>query len=454
MRGVWPWLVGAVLVAFGAVSILVGATNALRPEQSQDLAPVFKAARLWLAGADPYQRIGLDAWRLETGAADAPDAPNGPDQSTIYSPIAVMDVALVSTASWLATKRIWLALNLALALYVPWLLRRLWYARWPGALAAVAFGLWMGGMGLRIGLGNGQHALYWLSLILTACALASSWPRAAGIVLAWSVHKFNLTAIVAPYFLARRAFLTVASAMVALAVALVAFLAWSQAPAAQIAASYAREFSWLFAQSHGGTLPGRGVTDLYSILAVLAGDGRVASVLAFVLAAAGLIATALATSHANRQPRDVDLAAWILLLLWTTYHRAYDTVLLVAPLAVLIDRAWRSGSGWRTWHRVGPVAALALMWYVDPSKVYLLVHPTALDRLPADGSLMAIETIYRLGVLGCWAYLVAMAARERGTARDAVAIQASPAGPDKTSGVVCVESRRRLAAVVAEGVTA
>ena len=428
MRGAWVWGLGSALLAFGAASMAIGARNALRPEQSQDLAPVYKAARLWVARADPYRPVELPVWQAETRASDPPDAPNGPDRSTIYSPIAVRDVALVSAPRWQLTKRLWLAL--------------------------IAAAVWMGGMGLRVGLGNGQHALVWLSLLLTACALAPSWPRTAGVVLAWSMHKFNLTAIIAPYFLAARAFRSVLTAVLVLAGALVVFFAWSQVPAADVIGSYAREFAWLYGQSHGGTLPGHGVTDLYSIIAGVAGDGPIAGLIAFVLAAAGLIVTFYATTRVRQPLRDVDVAAWLLVLLWTTYHRAYDTVLLAVPLSVVIDRAWRAGE-WRSWRRAAPIAALAAMWYVDPSKVYLLVHPAALDRIPDAGALVVIETLYRLGVLGAWAYVVSLGLRERGTAGEVLAVQAVPDAPDKTAGVVCAERRHvGLTRVVAEGVTA
>ena len=454
----WSWIGGAILGAFGVVSIAIGARNALRPEQSQDLAPVFRAARLWLAGANPYAPVSLDVWRAETGSDDAPDTLNGPDQSSIYSPIAVMDVAAVSGRSWLATKQIWLALNLGLAAYVPWLIWRVWYRHWPGALTWLAVSIWMGGMGLRIGLGNGQHALVWLALVLTSCAVLPSWPRAAGAVLALSVHKFNLTAMVTPYFVAKRAVVALISAAAAIVSATALFLIWGHTPAMEIVESYGREFAWLFEQSRGGTLPGHGLTDLYSVLAGLTGEGRLASIASFGFAAAGLVVTFVATRGRGRAPRDVEVAAWLLFVLWTSYHRAYDTVLLVVPLAVLMDRAWRAVESGEARRRIGMAAALALMWYVDPSKLYTLVHPTALDRMPTAGGLVVLEMIYRIGVLAVWASVVAAAARERRLASGEAAVQADWNGADKTTGVVCGadgdDRMRRVTRVVIEGATA
>jgi hypothetical protein len=241
----------------------------------------------------------------------------------------------------------------------------------------------------------------------------------------------------------------------AAAALLVVFFAWSQAPTPEIITSYVREFSWLFGQSHGGTLPGRGVTDVYSIVAAVIGDGRVASALSFTLGAAGLVVTFLATRDAVSEPRDVDIAAWFLLLLWTTYHRAYDTVLFAVPLAVLIDRAWRAVNARRTWGAAVVVAALSLMWYADPSKLFLIAHPAPLDRIPETGALLVLETMYRLGVFFVWAYLVRLAARERGVAREALAVQASRTGSDKTRGGVCADGRLlRVAGFEAEGVSA
>jgi hypothetical protein len=415
MRGRgWRWLLGGVLIAVGGASIGRGAVNALRPEQSQDLAPVYKAARLWRAGDDPYQPVDPETWRTRTHAEDAPDVPVGADVSTIYSPIAVMDVALASDASWRGTKVAWLGLNIALAVYVPVLVWALWYREWSPVLRWLAGGLWLGGMGLRIGLGNGQHTLLWLATILTACALIRSWPRAAGAALAMSLHKFNLTAVVAPYFLARRAFVTLGSAAACAMAAWLVFVASSHVPASSVAASYVREFTWLFGQSRGGTLPGHGVTDVYGVVAGLAGDGAVASVLTFMLALAGLAVTAAVTDRSGGTPRDVDVAAWLLLLLWTTYHRAYDTVLFVVPLAALIERLRRSPDLWRSWGAGAWFAVLTLMWYVDPSKVYLVLRPAALDRIPASGALSALEMTYRMAVLALWAAFVSLAHRERG----------------------------------------
>ncbi len=399
----WHWLGGAVLAAYAAVSLAAGATNALAPGQSQDLAPVYMAARLWRQGLDPYRAYSAAEWQQATGATEVPANNIVRAYSTPYPPIALIDLAGISGFEWQVAKRWWLAINVALAVYVPWLVRRLWFSRWTSLQSFTFFAIWFGGIGLRVGLGNGQHALFWFAMMLSAFWLMSAGRMGwAGVPLALSLHKYPLTAVFVPYLIAGRAFRLLLATVVVSAVLLGLFLIGLRVEPLQVVASFLREIEWWYSRSDAGGLPGLGITHFYPVLATLAG-GQMARVAMYLLLVGAVIATCWPRRAEGPLPPDVDVACLLLLLLWGSYHSVYDTIVLILPLCVLAARWPQITPGWRQWMMAALIGLLLGAWYADASSVYRRFDPVPLDRLPESGVYGALTLVYRLVVAAAFA---------------------------------------------------
>ena len=143
----------------------MGSRNAVHGATGgQDLAPVYKAARLWLHGANPYQASSDEQWRVLTGARTAPPIIVPVAYATPYTPIALLDVAVAGAFDSHRARVAWLAANLFLAALVPLVIRRLWYADWTRLELALG-SFWLSGLALRVGLGLGQHHLIVLAAL-------------------------------------------------------------------------------------------------------------------------------------------------------------------------------------------------------------------------------------------------------------------------------------------------
>jgi hypothetical protein len=406
MRWQWPAIV--VLGMYAAISVTVGAANALAPGQSQDLAPVYMAARLWLHGEDPYRGQSAEEWRHATGALEVPTANVERAYSTPYPPMAVVGLAGISGAEWQTAKTWWLAINLALAVYVPWLIRRLWCGHLgPGPTTAL-FVVWFGGMGLRVGLANGQHALFWFAAMLSALWLMSTGRAGwAGIPLSVSLHKYPLTAVFLPYFAAGRAWRLLTVAGVATLAWIGLFIMGLRVNAGEVAASYLREIAWWYGRSGPGGLPGQGITDVYPVLTALA-SGPVATFVLYAIVGVAAVTAwwPLRTGHSS--PRAVDVACLVLLMLWGTYHRVYDTVVLIVPLLVLAAHWHGSRAGWPRRVTAAVTLMLAAAWYADPSSLYRRFDAVPLDQMPDDHVFLALSMGYRLIIVAAFAAVVVL----------------------------------------------
>ncbi len=406
MRWQWPGII--VLGAYAAVSLAVGSAHALAPGQSQDLAPVYMAARLWLHGDDPYRAHSAEEWRRATGASEVPTAQVDRAYSTPYPPMAVVGLAGISGGEWQTAKTWWLVINLALAVYVPWLIRRLWCGHLGPTPTTALFVVWFGGMGLRVGLANGQHALFWFAAMLTALWLMSTGRAGwAGLPLSLSLHKYPLTAVFLPYFAAGRAWRLLAVAGVATVAWIGLFILGLRVNAGEVAGSYLREVAWWYRQSGAGGLPGRGITDVYPVLAALASE-PVASVVLYVMVGAAAVAAWWPLRTGHSAPRAVDVAGLVLLMLWGTYHRVYDTIVLIVPLLILAAHWHGSRAGWPRRVTAMLTLMLAAVWYADAWSVYRRFDAVPLDQMPDSHVFTALNMSYRLTLVAAFAAVVVL----------------------------------------------
>lgn len=399
------------LAAYAAVSLAAGSRNALQGGTGgQDLAPVYKAARLWLHGANPYQPSSDGQWRAMTGLGAAPPIIVPVAYTTPYSPIALLDVAVVGVFEWQRARIAWLILNVLLAVLIPLVIRRLWYPGWTRFELALFAAFWFSGLALRVGLGLGQHHLVVLAAFLSGLLVLRSRSAAApGMLFALTLHKFTWAGVFVPMLLARRCYRVVAAMTVATAALLVLFFARIRAPMMEVVHSYVAELDWWFQRSEALGGPGHGPFHFFPVLLEILPGRALAGAVMYGLVTAGAVVQFVLTRRHGGRPEDLTAAGFILLALWSTYHGVYDGVFLIVPLCVLLRRATAPAP--EAWRRASAVAAAAMigMWLVDPLKIGSLMYRVPIDQVPADAAGFRIASLaYRTTPFACFWLLAAI----------------------------------------------
>jgi hypothetical protein len=419
-------LVLVALGGFAVVSVGKGIANGLQPGTgSQDLAPVYRAAKLWVSRHNPYVTASDDQWRIATGSSEAPPVVVLAAYSTPYPPIALLNASWLCAFGWSQARIAWMAFNLLISVYLALGLRWLWPGPWSTFGTAALVLWWHCGIGLRVGLGLGQHELLVFACILTALVFhrRDNW-LLSGLFLALSLHKFTWTAFVVPYFVVKRDVRPILSMILSSALLLLIFLVWPHASPRDVIAAYARELAWWGERSKGGGLSGMGTTHLYPVLRLLLA-GRAGSVAMFAIASAGLLVACYAVARIPKERDDLpglELTAFLSLSLWATYHGLPDTVLLILPLLACVGYAGdveRAGGGPRLTTLFTIV--LGCMWVIDPTKI------ARLSGLGTDHiALRMVDVGYRLAVLLSFCMTVWQLTREGRSLRNASGAR----GPD------------------------
>jgi hypothetical protein len=413
------WWIAAAFAAYGAVSFTVGVRNALGPGRSQDLSAVFASARLWLKGHDPYAPYTWSEWLVRAQATVVPATNVERGGSTPYPPIALLDLAPFAAAEWPVARALWLALNVAIAVTVPWAVITLWFRHWSGAGCALLAAVWFGGIGLRVGLGNGQHALWWFACTLIAL-LAVQRARAglAGAALALSLHKFTLTGPIVLLLAIKRRWRPIA-AMVAVTAALLAIFVARTGHLIEMLANYRGEMDYWYGRSAAGSIAGMGATDLGPLMTQLIASPAFATALTIALIGAAAVATVLVVSR-ELPATALDVSIAMLLALVSTYHAVYDTVVLIVPIAALANAIVFDEDRRFAWPDTLVLAMLTAMWFADGTRVYRVFAPLDLAHVPSGGVLGVLNGLYRAGAFGALVYALIRAAARRPHARAVV----------------------------------
>ncbi|MEA3003447.1 MAG: hypothetical protein QOH81_2235 [Sphingomonadales bacterium] len=342
------WAVRALLVPLcllAAASAVEGCRNALMVRGSIDFGMSLKAAQD-LARENPYRRHAL----APEGFAQRPRADANPfPMEPMQVPSALILLWPYALLSWPTAKLAWLISNL---MFTAGLLvlgfRRLLPGRDMACYVALTAAL-LASFPWRVVVGNGQHLAAGLFFWLLAAALADrGHPLAAGAALAASFVKYSVTLFLLPWFLLKRQWGPLLTALAVHALITLG-IAWrlGENPVSLVLQAL---------RTGAATLLYSGYVDMFAITHGLGVTPVVAA--AAALALAGLaVALALSRPPPNQ---GLFLAALAFLSLLVLYHRAYDALILFLPLLVLVERAKREPM------LAALVAApILLCWYVD-----------------------------------------------------------------------------------------
>ncbi len=251
-----------------------------------------------------------------------------------YPPFTIPIISPIALLSFERARILWLAINLvAVSISIPLVYG--YFKNWPAraklylALAVLSLAPF------RVTLRVGQ-----ISLIITALLLGAILARSrnkkylAGLLLGISLCKFTLSFPFFLYFLWKKEWKLLAAAVSLMTVLTCLYALRLMVSPVKVVSDYVTVMSNLPGSTTG---PFIGSTEIKPLLIWIAGGDNIWSSVAFaVVVASSLIAMALAF-YRRPEAEPVHLAIISLFALWTVYHRTYDSVLYVIPIALLID---------------------------------------------------------------------------------------------------------------------
>jgi hypothetical protein len=308
-----PWVITALDITFLAVAVasLIYAV-ATAPQNGIDFLNYYKGAREWLEGV----------YSNEGGAL------------SIYPPFSVTILSPLALVSFEQARIIWLGINL-LATGTCIYLVLCYFNDWPRRAKYYLVLLLVSWAPFRVTLRVGQ-----ISLIITAVLLGALVARSrkrmflAGVLLGLSLCKFTLTLPFVLYFLWKREWkiLTVAVSLI---------LILTQIYALRLGLSVVevvKNYANILGQISGSRdIAYVGSTEIKPLLIWMSrGNDDATNILLALLVVASLIVVAVVFAR-RPEAEPVHFAILALFALWTVYHRTYDSVLYILPVALLID---------------------------------------------------------------------------------------------------------------------
>lgn len=346
------------LVAAWSFVVLAAATFVVRGParatyMSDDLAPVYGAARAWIQGENPYDGAELTRALFE-GGREGDGRGRQVEGGAVYAPFTIAATSPLALFSWPDARMVFLMVSLALiAWHIPTLLQL------SGATPREPYGVALLGGVLALapyhtGIAYGQLAIPAVALIVTGIhAVRSGRATAGGILLAVAVMLKPQLA--APFVLycalrghGRAAWVAAAGCLGAAAVG----IGWMEANDVSWFSSWRSSLADVAANpehdpagSHSAQLVD--ARPLLALLVMGAGDaggaggaGGLAGTAAFGLAAAAGVYAYVLGRRLGAEHDLLILACVSVLTLLATYHRFYDAAVLCIPLAWGIT-AWR-----------------------------------------------------------------------------------------------------------------
>lgn len=293
-------------------------------------------------------RIGIDFLTYYKGASEWVEGTysDGGGALFTYPPFTIPIISPIALLSFERARILWLGVNL-LATGVSIHLVLCYFKGWPARAKFYLALLVLGLAPFRVTLRVGQISLIITALLLGAI-LAHSRKRKylAGVLLGISLCKFTLSFPFFVYFLWKKQWKILTAALSLMTVLTSLYALRLQVSPIKVVGDYMTVMRKLPVSTDG---PFIGSTEIKPLLIWLAGGDNIwSSVLFVALVTSSLVIMALIFTR-RPEAEPVHFAIISLFALWMVYHRTYDSVLYIMPIALLIDflvhREWRAFSG-------------------------------------------------------------------------------------------------------------
>lgn len=346
-RLIWPVLVVA-LALLSVFALGRGAQKVFEPRGAIDLHPYWYYAHYIRAGVNPYTAFAEEAplpapVQYIDGSVVAPDAVRQPRLAQIPANTAplLFVFTLLSYFPWATVRIVWLVICLMLVLAIPWLALRLlpsslqlgWGQKWMVALAFYAM------KGPRVAIANGQPSILIFFLMILALLWRRHWLW-AGLALGLALSKYSIALPVALYLLFERRFRLLLVAALVQGVGLLGVAVLDGGGIVETVQVYLQMALHFTDVAQGSVHLGSLLRDLPWLVMPLVVIGSLVTLLAVVISW-------------RRGWAEIDLLAVnSLLLLWVllaSYHRVYDTMLMVFFWILCLSAAaqWQLGRSQR-----------------------------------------------------------------------------------------------------------
>ena len=341
---------------------------------SSDLFLIYAASRTWLVGGNPYD---ADAQQIAVTSANPDDHLPNRAFASLYPPTTFVVMSPVSSSHWEAAKWGWLTINLiAMGSLLVGVLR-LAKLTWREPRGTALIGLLLIFSPISTGFNVGQIALVCTAGVVWAVLLQRTGQTiAAGVLLGVMIAlKPQIAGLFLLHGVMLRQWRAIWSSLVAVSVlAMLAVIRMRVAEVDWLGSLFnnLHEFSQV-----GGTgsvdpqNPYRHqLVNLAYPIRTLINHSTTVSIIVNSTIVLMLVAMWRLIRHEVASQQDKVLSFLAVITLMATYHRAYDAVLLVLPLA------WALGPGWR--YRTGRVLLVLVL-------VFLLPIPIILDTAARHG---------------------------------------------------------------------
>ena len=338
---------------------------------------------------------GIDLGFFQTGAREWVDGvfQIGEGVIGVYTPFLLPLLSPIALLSFETLVVVWIVLNIAATMLSLHFAIKLWGREWPIKARLLFAAFFIAFAPFRVTLRNGQICLMVMALLLGALlARKRNKNFLAGALLGLSLCKYTLTFPFFLYFIWKREWKVVSTAILVPLVLSEVFALRLGLSLVQVISQY----SSLASQILVSGLPGRtGTTEIKLLFLDLSGNESFAATITLAFSIAALICMGIVFS---RKPRWelAHFAALALFGLWSIYHRAYDSVMCLLPAALLVaflirkrfvafSRFWLAGLGLLIISIPGVLVDRLKMNAADLSNNFLLMLGLHIERLLVFG---------------------------------------------------------------------
>lgn len=393
----------AALLLLALVSLAYAVITA--PQHGEDLLAFRRMGEAWLAGI----------YRMGSGIYNGPP----PFAAVLFAPLALTSFEL--------TKALFVIVNLAAAALCLYLASKLWGSEWTTRTKLFLGCLLLAFAPFRVTLRLGQISLIIVALLFGAVLAHRKNRRLlAGLLLGLALTKYPLTLPFFLYFLWRREWRMAGAAILVLALLTTVYALGAGVSPLTVVGDY---FHYITHRSLTADHHFAGTTEIGPLLLVLTGGNEVlADRLTILVAGLGLLAM-LIVFRRKPQFEDLHLVIVALYTLWFVYHRTYDSVLCLAPAAVLLGFI-RRGEHLR--FAYGWLAALGLLVVSLPGFLTERLRLSA-EALAANPFGLLGLHIERLLIFGMFLAFLRLLWQQNASRREAEIRQPAPAALPETA---------------------